>query len=324
MVRSSTGVVFAALSLAACSALNPSDPDPTPLNPTAVLETRMVNEGVAGFPAFETTSRVYTRGKMQRSESTFRGGGPITRLLSATSNARIERLDKKLVWTLDEKNRQYTQCPLKGCPSTAGKQRPEKTAGRDLAEEAGCRLRPGNSAVAIEPTGQKRSINGFDTEQYQVTWTVTLRDNASHKSTSTLGIDLWMTPLTSGLKEALALEKAYARASEKRGGDPAETGGAAFPSEVARMLDDYLSPSVSPADREKFLAGAKKLGKVKGYPIATKVVWTFSGEACNMDETMKDMGDKPLLTFRSEVKAHKMEAMHDSVFSPPTDYKIRK
>jgi hypothetical protein len=38
------------------------------------------------------------------------------------------------------------------------------------------------------------------------------------------------------------------------------------------------------------------------------------------DETMKDIADKPIFSFSAEVKSRKVEAVHDSVFSPPKNY----
>ena len=43
-----------------------------------------------------------------------------------------------------------------------------------------------------------------------------------------------------------------------------------------------------------------------------------------MDETMKDIGDRPLSPFIWEVKSHRMEPRHDSLFAPPKDYKRTK
>lgn len=85
-----------------------------------------------------------------------------------------------------------------------------------------------------------------------------------------------------------------------------------------------MSANVNSTDRAKFLAGAKKLDKVKGQPILMNVKWGFAGEACSMDETMKDIGDRPLFTFLWEVKSHKLEPRHDSLFAPPKDYKRTK
>jgi hypothetical protein len=136
---------------------------------------------------------------------------------------------------------------------------------------------------------------------------------------------LWTTPATPSQKDATALEKAYARARAKFLGVDTEPDRVVdLPPEVGRMIGSFLSPNVSPTDRALFLAGAKNLDKVKGQPILMNVKWSLAGEACSMDETMKDIGDKPLLTFTSEVKSRKMEALHDSLFALPKDYKRRK
>jgi len=320
MFRSAASGVALALALAGCKALAPIDPDQTPIRPTAVLATRVTGEGTRDFPAFEVTTFSYTRANMQRNESSLKGGSAFTNL-AGDGELRIERLDKKLAWTLDAKNKQYAECPLKGC-AVIPKRIPAK---KDTDDDKGCRLKIGTTAVTVEPTGKKRNINGFDTEQYDIKWLVTFRDNASHASTSSISIDMWTTPLTPTLTDAIALKKSYARAREKSLGlDAAPDRLVDLPPEVGRMINSYLFPNVSPTDRASFLAGARKLDKVQGLPIVMNVKWSFAGEACSMDETMKDVGDKPLFTFTSEVKSHRMEALHDSLFVPPKDYKRKK
>ena len=268
MFRSSTNVVVAALFLAACSALKPTDPDLTPINATAVLETHMVNAGIPDFPAFDRTTLSYTRANVQRIESSLKGSGPISRFVDVETDTRIERLDRNLAWALHAKSKQVTECPLKGCPAPIpGKLPTKKPAGDDKTRDPACRLKIGNTTFTVEPTGQKRSINGFDTD------------------TERMGV---------------------------------------LPPEVGRMIGSYLSANVGPADRANFLAGAKKPDRVKGQPILMNVKWSFAGEACSMDETMKDIGDKPLFTFTSEVKSHRMAPLHDSLFAPPKGYKITK
>jgi hypothetical protein len=327
MFRSAASGGALALILAGCSGLAPKDPDQTPINPTAVLETHMINEGIKGFPAFESTTRTYSRANMQRRESTVTDVGAFARFLGAASgDARIERLDKKLAWTLDTKNKRYSECPLKGCPASIPRKPREKKSTDDYKpRDTDCRLKVGNTTFTVEPTGQKRSINGFDTEQYDLKWLVTFRDNASRISTSALSIDLWATPVTPALKDATSLEKSYARAHDKiLGIDPDTDRPVILPPEVGRMISSYLSANVSPTDRANFLAGAKKLDKVNGQSILMYVKWSFTGGACSMDDAMKEIGDKPLFRFMSEVKSHRMEALHDSLFAPTKDYKRAK
>ncbi len=326
MFRRTASRVSIALVLTGCSGLAPRDPDPTPLKPTAVIETHLVSEGIRDFPAFERTTRTYTRANMQRSESTVTGVGTLARFLGdASADARIERLDRKLVWTLDAKTKRFSECPLKGCPAPLPRKLPEKKSEEDKARDAQCRLTIGNTTFSVEPTGQKRSINGFDAEQYDVKWLATLRDNASRKSISAVSMDLWTTPITPAMKDAMALEKAYARAHDKILGTATKTDRlVVLPAEVGKMISSRLSAHVSPSDRAAFLAGAKKLDRVKGWPILMDVTWRFTGEACSIDETMKDIGDQPLFRFMSEVRSYNLEAQHDSLFAPPKGYKITK
>jgi len=325
MFRSSTGVVIAALALAGCSGLAPRDPDLTPINPTAVLEMHMVNAGTADFPGFENTTLTYTRANMQRSESSSKGEGAISRFFDGDTAVRIERLDRKLAWMLDAKNKRAVECPLKGCPAPIPRKPPAMKTDDDKSRDPECRLKSRATTVSVEPTGQKRSINGFDAEQYDIKWLVTFRDNASRQSTSTVSIDLWTTPATPQLTDATALEKAFAGKHDKILGIDGDTDRSmVLPAEVARMINSYLSPNVSPADRANVFAGAKKLDKVKGQPILTTVKWRLAGDACSMNETMKDIGDKPLFTFTSEVKTRKLVPLHDSLFAPPKEYKITK
>ena len=326
MFRSASIGGAVALVVAGCSILAPRDPDLTPISPTAVLETHMVHAGMQDFPALESTTLSYTRANMQRTETSVKGSGPISQFLDVETNVRVERLDRKLAWTLDAKNKRITECPLKGCPaSSPRKPTTKKSAGEDKPGDSACRLRIGNTVLTAETTGQKRRINGFETDQYEIKWLVTFRDNASRKSTSTVSIDLWTAPVTPALEDAKALEQAYVRARDKVLGidsDPERMG--LLPPEVGRMISSYLSASVGPSDRANLLAGAKKPDKVKGQPILTNVTWSFAGDACSMGEAMKDIGDKPLFRFMSEVKSRKMVPLHDSLFVPPKGYKITK
>ena len=304
--------------LAACAGV-PRDPDPTPLNPTAILEIQTVGSALANASAFDNTTTTWSRANMQRTEfrNTIAGtdGEPVVR---------IERLDRKVAWTLDAKNKRYMECPLRGCASAANKKIADrKAAGDEKLREAECRLRAGNTTISVEPTGRKRSINGFETEQYDLKWIVTFRDNASRKSTSTVSIDAWVAAATPEWNNAATMEKNFQRARDKLLGIDNEERPLLLPSDAMRMISGYLAANVSPTDRATFLAGAKKLDKVKGAPILTTIKWSFAGDACAMNESATGPSD-PLFTLTSEIRAHRVEPRHDSLFSAPKDYKIAR
>ena len=323
MVRAAVCVVTCTLVATACTSAR-RDPDPTPIGPTSVFEIQTTSTGLLDVAAFENTTLAFTRAGMQRTES--RNGGAASRLPDGEPIVRIERLDRKLAWTLDAKNKQAAECPLRGCARVGTKNPVARNAPNDdKTADPACRLRTGNTTISVEPTGQKRKVDGFDTEQYDVKWIVTFRDNASRKSVSTVTIDTWVTTATPEWNNATAIEKNFVRARDKIFGVDTESERTGLlPPDAGKMISAYLAANVSPTDRANFIAGARKLDKLKGVPILTTVKWSFSGEACSVDGTPKNAGDAVLFTFTSEVKSRRVEARHDSLFAPPKDYKIKR
>jgi hypothetical protein len=356
------GSAVALVSLVAgCSTMDKlrEDPDTTPANATAVMETHLVSDGIKGFFPFDGTSKTFTRADMHRADSVIKGTGTVSRFLVGTNNdSRIERLDKKLVYTLDVKEKTYAECPLKGCGGPAqkpAKKKPEEKKA-EKPRDSDCKVKIATANFTVKQTGQKKSINGFDTEQHQAAWIVTMEDPTARKTVSTLSVDLWTTPLTPQLKEALAVEQAYAKNLAKNLASIATNGQKTqiVPAEAAKVINAHIAQFVTPADRAAFLKAGKELEKIKGYPILTQLAWNLKGDACasaessgsfdkastpsgkgdllssvtdyfarkKTDDTLKNIADKPIFSFSAEVKSHKVEAVHDSVFSPPKNYTL--
>ena len=353
MLRNAVYGLVLTVAMAGCSSLpmmTKEEPDTTPQKPTAVLETHVTSDGIKGFFPFEGTSKTYTRTDMHRDDTAFKGTGTVTRFFVGTnSTARIERLDRKLVWTLDVKEKTYTECPLKGCvgPVTQAPQekKPEK---QDKPRESDCKLKIASTSFTVKPTGQKKAVNGFDTDEYQAVWLITLQDPQARKTVSTLNVDLWTTPATPALKAAMAVEQAYARSLGSNMAAVATNNEKTqvVPAEAAKMINAYLATLMSTSDKSAFLNAGKQLEKIKGYPVLTQLEWDLKGDACAEKQadagssssgskdlmssvtdlfTSKksdDMASKPIFSFTSEVKSHKIEAVHDSVFSPPKGYAL--
>ena len=323
MFRRMIVVAFAPL-WAACSAVAPEDPDLTPMNPTAVRETRIVSTGVQEFATFTSTNVTYTRPKMQRREYSInpKSASPAS---DNEPQVRIDLLERKIAWRLDQKAKKAIECPLQGCIAPAARKgSPGKLSEQDKTRDPNCRLKIGNPMLKVVSTGAKRNINGFDTEQYTISWLVTLRDNASRKSTGTVSVDLWTAPVTLGMDEAIGLERTYARAHDKILAAGSEARPGLLPYEVDTLLNAYLAQSATSADRANLLAAMSKVDEAKGYPILMRVKWTVAGAACSTDATPTGAGDKPLFVLTWEVKSQKLLPLHDSLFAPPKGYKIRK
>jgi hypothetical protein len=360
MLRNLLAVIVISVGIAGCATKQVNSLDNTPLNPTAVIEHQVVNNGIKGFLPFENTQRIYVRANMRRDESTLKGTGTFSGYLIGTrSETDITRIDRKLQWSLNTEKEEYTECPLKGClkPSKRPPAKQNEATGKppEAQHESGCTMHVANTSFTVKATGQKKSINGFDTDEYQVAWVVNLRDKAAGNTTSTLNMDIWTTPMTRAMRDALSVEEAYARAYS---GAVADTGKQQIlPADAAKLISAYLASSLKPGDLNAFLEAGKQMEKIKGYPISTHLTWNMEGNACAPKETkhtedkpssnssinspgelvsglagmfakkktkdtMKEAAGEPILSFTFEVKSLKIEQLHDSVFTVPNNYRL--
>jgi hypothetical protein len=352
--------IAVAMAAAGCAQPQQQVVDNTPEHPTAVFETVVSSTGIAGMFPFETAEKRYLRANMRRDEHATRGTGRFTGFLvtrlAGPGDTTIARLDRKLMWTLDHKKKEYLECPVHGCPMPAGAQeaaRPEerREEPKQQAEE-GCVMRIASSKFDVTPTGQKRELNGFNTEQYQAAWVVRMQDDAKRTTTSTVKFDVWTTPVNAQMRQAMDTESAYGRAflaAAPRDSAVAKAAAEArvMPAQMGSMMAGYLA-ALSPNDRAAFSRGMREFDKIKGHPISTKLEWFVEGNACGAKEEAQSAqqpsgaagmitglagrflkkdepaGPKPLLSFTVEVKQLGVQPVRDSVFSVPASYKLVK
>jgi hypothetical protein len=331
-------IIFAiATGVAACSSMTSqkaAEPDNSPTTPTAVFETHVINGGVMGFFPFESTEKRYVRANMRREDNSMKSTGTfatITNFFMGHEGTNIERLDRNVRWMLNNSKKEYTECPVHGCPLPQGKERqPEEKKSEPKAKtESGCTMRVVNTNFNVKPTGEKREINGFNSDQYQITWLVMLWDDTKRKTTSTLNIELWTTPTTAEMRQALGVKETFDRAyaaSAPRAEPAAAKKSEVLPPEVTRMMLGYLSNGLSASDRDAFVKAGKQIEKIKGRPISTHIEWSMEGKACAPMEAATDVASsastEPILFFTIEVKSFKVEPAHDSLFSVPKDYRL--
>ncbi|MFZ1909705.1 MAG: hypothetical protein WAU52_11545 [Burkholderiales bacterium] len=352
-------VSIVAMAAAGCTTTPPPAPEPdnTPVHPTAVIETHVSSNGLKGMFPFETNERRYVRADMSRDENTFKGTGAfsgfLVNMFGPNEDAVIERLDRDLRWTMDLRKKQYTECPLKGCVKPAKPEPKEAAAEKQKQPEAkrepGCVMHVAKKSFSVTPTGQKQDVNGFDATEYRVAWIVTLRDNKGRDSTSSLKIDTWTTPLTNSMREALHLEqvydRAYAHSMRERARVRSRDRSEPLPPEVGKAILGYMG-QLSESDRAALLGVGRELARIKGHPVRTRVDWDLEGNACaesesggtsqpessksfmsgltSMFSSKKDSGQKsagePLFSLTYEIKALKMEGVHDGAFVVPKGY----
>jgi hypothetical protein len=361
-MRNTTAVAVATV-LAGCAA--PKVADNTPENPTAVFETKVSSSGIAGNFPFETTEKRYVRADMSRDDHDMKGTGTfsgflVTKLAGGPGDTHIARLDRKLLWTVNDKRKEYVECPITGCPIPAGAEKPQKPEAQQeqpkQKTEEGCTMRIASSQFNVKPSGQKKQVNGFNADQYQGAWIVRFQDNKKRTSTSTVNLDIWTTAVNEDMKKALDTEAAFGRsyvAAASRPQIPVATGKPgehpAVPPEVFSMMSAYLG-NLTAADRASFQRAINELQKIKGHPISTKLEWFLDGNACGSDKEQqqqqqssspssatdlaisgamslfkkkeeKPAGPPPLLSFTIDVKQMGVVPVRDSTFNVPPTYK---
>jgi len=361
-MRTRVIVAIAAASATACSTQPPVDDSPA--NPTAVFESTISSSGIAGMFPFETASKRYVRSNMRREEHATKGTGTfsgfIVTSLAGEGNVGVTRLDRNVLWSINNGKKEYTECPAHGCPALVRKaQQPKPEERREEPKqksEPGCVLHVAGSFFNVTPTGQKRELNGFSTEQYRGAWVVRLQDPSRRTTTSTVNLDVWTTPINAQMRHAWDTEATFNRAymaSAPRAnpvhGMPSSERAEVMPPQVVQMMTGYLA-NISAHDRASFTQALREIGKIKGYPISTKIEWVLDGNACaskeseqraaqpsSTDEKLisgiagmfgsgksEKQGPEPILSFTTEVKALGVQPQHDSLFTVPNGYRLVK
>ena len=324
-------------------------PDTSPALPTAVRIVTLSSDGLAGFFPFEGTTTISTRADRRREETSMKGTGTVSRfLLRDTGSATITRLDRKLVYGLDLPRAQYTECPLAGCPLPPAQEQPRQPQEPQSTREPGCTMRIAKNSFTVKPTSQRRAINGFDTEQYAVDWSVDFEDPTKRRSTLQLTVDVWTTAGSPAMREAMAVESAYNRAAAAAMQRALAERAAGLPPQLAETMTRYFGQSLTAADRTALLNAARQLERIRGEQILTQYKLFYRGDACGGAAADDGAGgggrpglagalqgllggggrsgggggdEAPLLSFTQEVKAWRMEPVRDSQFAPPPHFK---
>ncbi|MCW5634368.1 MAG: hypothetical protein KIT17_13630 [Rubrivivax sp.] len=329
--------------------------DTSPALPTAVRVVTLSTDGLAGFFPFEGTTTTATRADRQRDETTLRGTGTVSRFLLRDSGAAtITRLDRKLVYALDIPRARYTECPLGGCPVPARDEpprSPQQPQEPQSTREPGCTMKIASNKFDVRPTSQRKAINGFDTEQYAVDWSVVFEDPNKRRSTLQLTVDVWTTPVTPALRDAMAVETAYNRAASAAMQRALADRAAAMPPQLMETMNRYFAQSLTAADRTALMNAARQLERIRGEQILTQFKLFYRGEACGgaageeggaspgragIAGALQGLfggggggsggsagatgGERPLLTFTQEVKSWRVEPVRDSQFAPPPNF----
>ncbi|MDH4267497.1 MAG: hypothetical protein OEW45_17860 [Deltaproteobacteria bacterium] len=235
----------------------------------ATIETTFRTGGIKGAGATEgTTIRRYQANKMVESSSSKFTGAILSRLAGGSENINITRIDKGVYWSIDPKDRTYSESPIEAFQ--------KKESSKERGEKEKPSIRITKSEFSVKKTGASETINGFSCEEYLLTWLLEWEEiETKAKSRSTMTTNLWTTPETATMRKAQAEENAFHKAYAQK------LGVSHSPEEAKQMgMAAFAAASGAPPEEiEKGLIRMKnEMSKIKGYPIRSVVSWNMESE----------------------------------------------
>ncbi len=353
-----TGLTIATVLLVGCATTQPEKIDTTPKSPTVVLKASGVVSGMI-LPDSTFEQLVYTRNDKRRISDKHKYDSWVASKLlgGGGDNTVIYRMDKNLSWTLLDKK--YLECPLSGCNKNIlallSPSEDEEEFQYDPDEETGCQLSLSDNTFTVKETGQIRTISGYKTKEYNVTWKVEYKDESGKKDINTLRIVFWNTTPTAAIEDVWKINEEATRAYRK--------GAQKDNNPLSLLLSDRIfnalsafSGDTSKANNEWNSSVSQKLATVKGYPISIKVDWYLDKKACletqvaakpekkgfdwsnpmgALQDSVEDFASKkakkmflpspnePIFHYIYEVNSVAIQPVHDSVFEIPAGYTLR-
>lgn len=254
--------------------------DDSPIVRSATIVSSVKNGGVKGQFASEGARTVMTVENMRRADDAFKFSGSImSRLSKGNSDSSIVRLDRGLIYQLNNKRKTYQECPVTGCGSFVE----NLTQGQSYEEEAvaeECQLVALENDLTLVKTGNQRDISGFPTEEYLLTWSMVMQDPDGKKMRSEITSRTWTTPVTGDVAQAVQMsdtfDRAYLKATQR---DYPENLRRVMPADALQIMETQLLNSMDDVDNA-LLQKLAAMPEVQGYPISHAIEWQASDGTC--------------------------------------------
>jgi len=224
--------------------------------------------GETGRMASEGTTTIVVSGDKMRRETTTRLTGKLMKRFAVEAgwtSAAITRLDRRLVYQVNARDKSYTELPLESAKDLQQAMSRPAPQGRP-AEAQGKRPSLQCDPVKVEArrTGQKQDVNGFPAEEVVLEGTQACRnEEAKQACTNHYQLDYWATPMTPQLREVQAF---YRKLAETVGTDPRDMSAAA---EASKGMMSHLTGG--------FAAVYKELSKQQGFPVRSRLTVESEG-----------------------------------------------
>lgn len=345
--------------MASCASSPETANDTTPKNPTSVVNASYTING--GFvPSVSGDQTVYTRSQKRRIDTTTEYDSFFMSWADSETSS-IFRIERNLLWMLDNDERSYRECPLSGCTDVSlfpgeASEREEDEETYESYEDRQCQVTLAANDVTVEETGNQRQMQGLDASEYVVRWKTVMEDSEGRKDTNLLQFVFWTAPPTEKMGKAWQVHTAatdnYLDAVGENNVLVRLLGRQGF-----KTIGGFVG-DIEKTDEQAFNNWTDKLARIQGYPLSIKMEWFQRREACpepesetggspdmdvsdgldglkdaaislagsfvedQKDDVVAEWQKKPLVRYVYEVESIAREPVHDSIFMVPEDYTL--
>lgn len=234
------------------------------------IQSESSSTGYRGFGASETKSVRSISGQKAREEGNARFTGAVLGAFGKKGKDAVSviRVDKGVIWQIDDKKKSYAESPIKPPEMEKGESRETSPSG---ASEEKPTHRIKSAEAEVKDTGEKKKINGFATNRWSAMLTVVVEDLKTKETAQyTMKSDVWATPWSKELKQAVDEENKFNRAYLKKLGlDVSPDDQERFGMRTAAMLLAAAGPELEKAMTKL----TKGMSKIDGYAIVTETEW---------------------------------------------------
>ncbi len=235
-------------------------------------ETVITSDGFMGMGAFESNAKTFVAGDAQRTETDLKFTGKVLKYMSPKGTVvAITRLDKKLIWNIDDAKKSYTEQTFAEIKEMMDKGMEDYDKTQTMPEQEDnyeSEYTWGKPVVKVENLKEDKTINGFNCQHYLASvTTVGVHNETGVKDTMIFVSDLWNSKDAEG-KMAIANDFNI-RYMKELGIDVPENQGFAMITGMYKEQMDKLEEEVR---------------KLKGYPIINDMKLTMTKNAIPQQE----------------------------------------
>jgi len=273
--------------------------------------------GFAGIGAFDSHEVEYFSGDKQRIETTRKFTGAILgSLMPDAKTTRITRVDKDVVWEVDEKKGTYTEHSIGAAMAQMKAQQEKQKAAtetqKDSTEKPKYKIT--RNDLSLTKANETKSLAGYNANKYVMRWEIEVEDLESKQHmTYTMVSDQWTAPEDATLKQARKEQQAYMDHYVKK-----LTGNSSF--DTAQQFGfSALGGVLDEASVEKF---KKESAKLQGFPLATRTQWSIAGDpAAQTDKQTKKKDADPVADMNPQEMIKNVGSMFGGLFKKDAEQK---